>query len=140
MKLARLRRLDRSYPLSVTDVAYAQAVYYVPTSLWPLVHMGSFEWVTGPKVDHWLVKTVAGLLAVVGSVLGLSASAQRVTPEVRLLAVGSSLSLAMIDLVYVRKRRIRRIYALDGLANVGLAIAMIAASRRLSDADRSSAS
>jgi len=58
--------------------------------------MRSFEWVTGPKVDHWLVKTVAGLLAVVGSVLGLSASAQRVTPEVRLLAVGSSLSLAMI--------------------------------------------
>ena len=35
---------------------------------WPLVHMRSFEWVSGPKTDHWLVQTVAGLLIANGSV------------------------------------------------------------------------
>ena len=136
MKRARLRSLNRLRGFSVTDVAYVQAVYYVPTGIWPLVHMRSFEWVTGPKVDRWLVKTVGGLLTVVGVVLGLGASSQRVTPEVRVLAVGSAVSLAMIDLVYVRRGRIRRIYTLDAIANVGLAVAMIAASSQSPDTDR----
>jgi VanZ family protein len=137
MKRTRPRRLDRPHAFSVRNVAYAQAIYYVPTGIWPLLHMRSFEWVTGPKVDRWLVKTVAGLLTVVGAVLGLSASSQRVTPELRILAVGTSVSLAMVDIVYVRRKRIRRIYALDALANICLAIAMIVSSSQSPDADRS---
>jgi hypothetical protein len=139
MKRTRLRSLDQLRDFSVTDVAYVQAIYYVPSGIWPLVHMRSFEWVTGPKVDRWLVKTVGGLITVVGAVLGLGASSRRVTPEVRVLAVGSAVSLAMIDLVYVRRGRIRRIYALDAIANLGLAIAMIAASSQSRDTDRSTA-
>src|SRR3954452_17264381 len=122
MKRLRSGSLGQSNIVSVTNVAYVQAAYYVPSSLWALVHMRSFEWVTGPKVDRWLVKTVAGLLAVVGSVLGLAASSQRVTQEIRTLAVGSALSLAMVDIVYVRRRRIRPVYALDAIANICLAI------------------
>jgi hypothetical protein len=39
-----------------------QAAYYLATGLWPLVHLPSFEAVTGPKTDDWLVHMV-GLLA-----------------------------------------------------------------------------
>jgi hypothetical protein len=35
-----------------------QAGYYCLTGVWPLLHMASFEAVTGPKVDDWLVKMV----------------------------------------------------------------------------------
>jgi hypothetical protein len=35
-----------------------QAMFYVITGLWPLVSLGSFERVTGPKTDDWLVHIV----------------------------------------------------------------------------------
>jgi hypothetical protein len=136
MKRTRLCSLDQLRNFSVTDVAYVQAIYYVPSGIWPLVHMRSFEWVTGPKVDSWLVKTVGGLITVIGAVLGLGASSRRVTPEDRVLAVGSAVSLAIIDLLYVRRGRIRSIYALDSIANLGLAIAMLAANSQSRDTDR----
>jgi hypothetical protein len=105
---------------SKREVALAQAVYYLPTSIWPILHIRSFEWVTGPKADRWVVKTVAGLLAVGGSVLGIAAARDRLTPELEWLGIGSALTLATIDVVYVRRRRIRAVYLLDALANLGL--------------------
>lgn len=35
---------------------------YVVSGVWLIVHSHSFERVTGPKADRWLVKTVGGLL------------------------------------------------------------------------------
>jgi hypothetical protein len=50
-----------------------QALYYLATGLWPLVHLPSFEVVTGPKTDDWLVHMVVGLLAMVsGASLGVA--------------------------------------------------------------------
>ena len=40
-----------------------------------------------------------------------------------LLAVGTALSLAAVDVVTVSRRRIRRIYLLDAAANLGLVAA-----------------
>src|SRR5438067_11801258 len=51
------------------SVAIAQGAYFVATGIWPLLHMPSFEAVTGPKVDKWLVRTVGVLVSVVGGVL-----------------------------------------------------------------------
>ena len=34
----------------------AQGALYVVTGVWPLLHMASFEAVTGPKTDDWLVR------------------------------------------------------------------------------------
>ena len=36
----------------------AQGVYYVVSGAWPLVHIDSFQKVTGRKTDLWLVHTV----------------------------------------------------------------------------------
>jgi len=45
-------------------LAIGQGLCYPLTGLWPLVSLRSFEKVTGPKADDWLVKTVGALIAV----------------------------------------------------------------------------
>lgn len=42
----------------------AQGVYYVVSGAWPLVHIDSFQKVTGRNTDLWLVHTV-GLLVLI---------------------------------------------------------------------------
>jgi hypothetical protein len=86
---------------------------YILTGVWPLLHMPSFEAVTGPKTDDWLVHTVGLLLAVVGAVL-LAASRRREIDRLFVgLAIGAALALAGIELVYVVNETISRIYLLD---------------------------
>jgi hypothetical protein len=97
-----------------------QGVYYAMTGVWSLVSLRTFERVTGPKVDGWLVKTVGVLVLVIGSALGMAGYARRVTPELALLAGGSAAGLAAIDSVYVARKRISPIYLLDAVAEVGL--------------------
>jgi hypothetical protein len=46
-----------------------QGIYYVVSGAWPLLHFPSFEAVTGPKRDRWLVRTVGLLAAVIGLTL-----------------------------------------------------------------------
>lgn len=111
------------------SVAFVQAGYYGPSGLWPIFGLRSFEWITGPKVDGWLVKTVGALVSVVGGVLGLAAYRRRLTPEMELLAVGTALSLAAVDVVTVSRRRIRRIYLLDAAANLALVAAWLVGHR-----------
>src|SRR4051794_41935238 len=55
--------------MSRIHVLRAQGAYYTLTGLWPLVHMASFEAVTGPKTDDWLVRMVGLLAAVIGATL-----------------------------------------------------------------------
>ena len=114
----------------LSGMGIAHALYFVPSSIWALVHIRSFEKVTGPKVDRWLVKTVAGLLTVIGVVIGRAGMRRRVTPEIAALAIGSSGVLTAIDLVYVRKKRIAPVYLLDAVANLLLIGGWIAALRR----------
>jgi hypothetical protein len=110
-------------------LAPAHALYYITTGLWPLFSIDTFQKVTGPKADTWLVKTVGVLVTVIGAVIGMAG--RRPTgepqPEIATLAVGSALGLAGIDVVYVAKRRIRPVYLLDALAEVLLAGAWITA-------------
>ena len=102
-------------------LAAGQGAYYLTTGVWPLVDIRSFEWLTGPKADRWLVQTVGVLVGVIGGVLLLAAGRRRLTPELRLLAGGSAAGLAAIDVVFVARRRIRPIYLGDASVNVALA-------------------
>ncbi len=63
----------------LTALALLQGVFYVLTGIWPLLSIRTFERVTGPKVDRWLVKTVGVLVTVIGGVLLLAGSRRRVT-------------------------------------------------------------
>jgi hypothetical protein len=100
---------------------WLQGAFYVATAAWPILSRRTFEAVTGPKLDWWLVKTVAVLILAVGIGLLAAAIRQRVTFEIALLALGSALGLAYIDLRYAPVGRIRRVYLLDAAAELPLA-------------------
>src|SRR3954454_13702711 len=110
---------------AIQIVAFIQAGYFLITGIWPLVSMRTFMTVTGPKTDVWLVKTVGLLVGVLGAVIGLAAWRGRITVEIVLLAVGCAAALTAIDVVYVVKRVIGRIYLTDAVAEVILIAAWI---------------
>jgi hypothetical protein len=95
--------------------AFAQASQYIGAGLWPLISMGTFQAVTGPKVDRWLVRTVGILVAVNGCVIGLAAMRRRLTPEIVLLAAGSAAGLGAIDVWYALRGRISKVYLADAI-------------------------
>jgi hypothetical protein len=112
-------------------LAWTQSAFYLATGLWPIVSLRTFEAVTGPKADGWLVKTVGGLIATAGAALGSAAAARRVTPEIAMVGAGCAATLAAIDLVYVSRRRIPPIYLSDAAVELALVAAWAVASRDL---------
>jgi hypothetical protein len=111
-------------------LALMQGIYYVATGLWPIFHIQSFQLVTGPKTDLWLVKTVGVLVTVVGAVLVSASRRHRVTDEIIMLAVGSALGLAAIDLIYALSGRISAIYLGDAAVEIGLVLLWVMARLR----------
>jgi dolichyl-phosphate-mannose--protein O-mannosyl transferase len=106
-------------------IASIQGFYYLFTGLWPLIDAFTFQLVTGPKTDVWLVKTVGVLVSVIGAVLIMVGLRKTVNLEVSVLAIGSALGLAAIDIVYVTRGRIAPIYLLDACAELFIAAAWI---------------
>lgn len=103
-------------PSALDAVCLAQGVYFLASGAWPWIHLESFERVTGPKHDHWLVKTVGALVAVVGGVLVDAAVRGRAADRaVALTAVGTAAALAAIDVNFVQKGRISPVYLADAL-------------------------
>ncbi|MGH7766321.1 MAG: hypothetical protein ACREQP_02610 [Candidatus Binatia bacterium] len=98
----------------------AQGAYYVATGGWPLLHIGSFLAVTGPKTDLWLVKTVGVLITVIGTALLVAGARHQIGLEISLLAMGTQLALATVDVVYVATRTIGKIYLLDAVVELVL--------------------
>ncbi len=123
---ARDERSDRQ-----RAVALLQTSYYLPTAIWPLVGIKSFEKLTGPKTDDWLVQTVGVLVGVIGGTIGTAGVRRRVTPEIEGLAVGTALSLAAADVLFVSRGRVGRIYLLDALANCAITAGWLWARRPL---------
>ncbi len=105
--------MQKSEILSEQMVAKVQAGYFLFTGIWPIVGINTFQRVTGPKVDTWLVRTVGMLVTVIGAVLARSSRREQIPDEVPLLAIGSAASLAAIDVIYVARKRILPIYLLD---------------------------
>jgi hypothetical protein len=99
-------------------VLLGQAGYYVVTGAWGLLDIGSFQKVTGRKVDTWLVKMVSVLVVVIGAVLGLAGRRRYVSPEIALLGVGSAAGFTGIDVFYVARKRISPVYLLDALTEL----------------------
>jgi hypothetical protein len=112
-----------------------QSGYYGVTGIWPILHLPSFEAITGPKIDDWLVHMVGLLAAVIGVVLGSATVRNRVrSPEVVLLAVTSAAAFAAIDLWYGLSGRISPIYLGDAALQICL-MAGLALTRRTANAE-----
>lgn len=98
-------------------VAIAQGAFFVATGLWPIVHMRSFERVSGRKRDHWLVKTMGGLIAVVGGTL-IAAGMRGRQRETALLGASSASALAASDVIYASRGVISKVYLVDAAAEL----------------------
>lgn len=118
--------------MDARPILRAQALYYAGTGVWPLVSPGTFQLVTGPKADMWLVKTFGLLVGAVGLGIGTGAAGDRVSRETRVLALGSAAALGAADAWYVARGRIRKSYLIDAAAQAALLAALLAA-----DADAS---
>jgi hypothetical protein len=73
--------------------------FNVVAGVWPLVHVASFEAVLGPKVDRWLVRTVAGLLVVNGVAQVTASPSDNGLRVAGRLGIGSALTLGTIHVV-----------------------------------------
>jgi hypothetical protein len=100
--------------------ALVQGCYYASAGLWPLVSIDTFQMVTGPKNDLWLVRTVGMLVTIIGLVLLLAWWRRSVALETAVLATGSAAALAAIDVYYVARRLLSSIYLADALAEMAL--------------------
>jgi hypothetical protein len=99
-------------------VSRLQGSFNAVSGIWPLVHMRSFEAVTGPKTDKWLVRTVSGLLVTIGVVQFLSRDGIQDQAVAKRLGIGTAATLAAIDVVYAAKGRISKIYLLDAVVEI----------------------
>ena len=97
------------------EVATVQALYYIATGVAPFVSRRTFEAVTGPKTDWWLVQTVGALVSILGGALLHSAVARKVTTKDRLIAISVAAGLGAIESANAIRRRISRVYLLDAL-------------------------
>jgi hypothetical protein len=94
-------------------VALIQAAYFVMTGLWPLIHLRSFERVTGRKQEPWLVRTVAMFVVAVGAALGLGVIRRDVDEQMKVLGVLGALAPSVIETPEAICGRISRIYLVD---------------------------
>lgn len=102
--------------MTFKSIFLIQGIYYVITGMWPLVHLKSFEAISGNKKDHWLVFTVGLLILSSGLVFLYGAlNRENVTPEIILLSVANTLSFIFIDVYFSWKKVIRKVYLMDGL-------------------------
>lgn len=99
--------------------ARVQGAYYLASGTWPLVSIGTFEAVTGPKHDDWLVRTVGALAVAIGGVL-LAADAERPSRDARRLAIAAASAFAAVDVVGVATRTLRPVYLADAAVELAL--------------------
>ena len=102
-----------------------QGLYFLLTAVWPLVHISSFMYVTGPKTDIWLVKTVSVLILAISLGILRAAFRELLQPDVVLIAISSAMGLICIDVYYSLTDVIADIYLYDALAEAGLILAWV---------------
>jgi hypothetical protein len=110
---------------TLRTIAIGQGLYFAATGIWPLLHMRSFERVTGPKTDTWLVQTVGVLVGVIGGTLLSAAVRRAITVETAGLAVGAAAGLGAVDAIFATRGRISPIYLADAAVEAALIAAWI---------------
>ena len=111
-------------------VLRAQAAYYAGTGVWPIFAPKSFQVVTGPKADMWLVKTFGLLVGAAGLSLAAGAARSSASTETRVLAIGSAAALGAADVWYVARGRIRKTYLIDAAAQAAFLAGLARAQSR----------
>ena len=95
-----------------------QTIYYLITSVWPLIDIESFMRVTGPKTDVWLVKTVSVLLLAISFSFIAAFLFRLYNLSVITLATSCCVLLILIDCYYAANGTISKIYLLDAFLQI----------------------
>jgi hypothetical protein len=104
-----------------------QGLYFAVLGVWPIIDIRSFQAVSGPKTDHlvtgreadhWLVITVGSLITAIGISLLVELWSKQSSLAITTLAIGSALSLAAVDIVYVSREVIDPIYLADAAIEI----------------------
>jgi hypothetical protein len=99
------------------------APYLVATGVWSLVHRRSFERVTGPKEDYWLVQTIGALAIAIGASLGVAVRRRAQEPETIVLGAGSCIAFGLAS---VRASQTgSRVYLGDALVEIAFLAAWL---------------
>jgi hypothetical protein len=114
------KTVELKTPGHIRTLLISQGVFYLTTGLWPILNIRSFEKITGPKTDRWLVKTAGVLITTIGSTLTIAGLRPSKGSEIDILAIGSAIGLTGIDVNYVAKRRISAVYLLDAIAEAAI--------------------
>jgi hypothetical protein len=109
-----------------SKLAAAHGVFNLVFGAWPLLHYRSFEAVTGPKAEPWLVKTVGGLMISAGYAQTRSARTDDGLAAARRIGIGSAATFAAVDILTAGSGRISRIYLLDAVVELGWLAAWMA--------------
>lgn len=99
----------------ITTLASIHGLYFCVTGLWPIIHMDSFLFVTGPKEDLWLVETVGMLAFVIGFGLLIGAWTKNITFPLSMIAVAAAIGFILVDVIFVWRLIISPIYLLDAV-------------------------
>jgi hypothetical protein len=103
-------------------ILLVQGIYYLFSGLWPILHIKSFMWVTGPKTDLWLVKTVGAIITTIATVLLFAFANNELTNAIKLLSILSAAAFAFVDFYYPLKGVISKVYVVDGVIQILLMI------------------
>lgn len=103
--------VNSGHKKALSNVFLFQGAYFIITGIWPLLGMDSFIAATGPKQDTWLVEMIGLLSASVGLTFIVTSLRRQKPPLV--LGYSVALSFLLMDLIYVIKSVIGRVYLLD---------------------------
>jgi hypothetical protein len=96
-----------------------QGYFYIATGLWPILQIKSFEMVSGPKKDKWLVRTLGAMITCSGIIFINHAE----TKAALHLAILNAIALICVDVYYVVKKIIWKTYLIDaGIEGIFLMI------------------
>ena len=87
--------------------------------------MRSFEAITGPKTDRWLVRMVGLLAGAIGASIAAGVAEEEISSETRVLAICSAASFALVDVVYAWKGRISKIYLADAAVELAFIVSLM---------------
>ena len=99
-----------------------QGVYYLVTGIWPVLHMPSFLFVTGPKAEVWLVEMVGLLAAAIGLAVLVAVKRRSMPVEVVVVAVAAGAAFFYIDVRYYVSGRLTWVYLADSAVQLLLII------------------
>jgi hypothetical protein len=118
---------QRGDPPARSWLLLMQGLYFAVLGVWPIIDIRSFQAVSGPKTDHlvtgreadhWLVFTVGSLITAIGISLLVELWSKQSSLAITTLAIGSALSLAAVDIVYVSREVIDPIYLADAAIEI----------------------